>query len=94
MYDRCECGAGKEMAPATAYFTYYRSTAEANNCTSFRIIILKALPCLWPGFNPSLIHVGFVVDKVAQGQVVLHVLRFPPSVPFIFIPFVTDATKS
>ena len=94
MYDRCECGAGKDMAPSVAYFTYYRSTAEANNCTSFRIILMKALPCLRPGFNPSPIHVGFVVDKIAQGQVFLHVLRFPPSVPFILIHFVIDATKS
>jgi acyl-CoA thioesterase len=38
-----------------------------------------------PGFVPRSIHVGFVVDKVALGQVFLRVLRFscqyiiPPS---------------
>jgi hypothetical protein len=29
-----------------------------------------------PGFNPGSVHVGFVVDKVAQGQVFPRVLRF------------------
>jgi hypothetical protein len=31
-----------------------------------------------PGFAPGSIHVGFVADKVAQGQVFLRVLRFSP----------------
>jgi hypothetical protein len=31
-----------------------------------------------PGFTPGSIHVGFVVDKVALGQVFLRVLRFSP----------------
>jgi hypothetical protein len=31
-----------------------------------------------PGFAPGSIRVGFVVDKVALGQVVLRVLRFSP----------------
>jgi hypothetical protein len=31
-----------------------------------------------PGFTPGSIHVGFVVDKVALGQVFLRVLRFFP----------------
>jgi hypothetical protein len=31
-----------------------------------------------PGFAPGSIHVGFVVDKVALGQVFLRVLRFSP----------------
>jgi len=93
-YGRCECGAGKDMAWAVAYFKYYRSTTEAGNCTSFGIILFKAVPRLRPGFNPRPIHVRFVVDKVALGQVFLQVLRFPPSVPFILTHFVTDATKS
>jgi hypothetical protein len=38
----------------------------------------------WPltaeaGFAPGSIHVGFVVDKVALGQVFLRVLRFSPA---------------
>jgi hypothetical protein len=82
------------MASAVAYFKYYRSTTEAGNCTSFRIILFKAVLHLKPGFNPRPIHVGFVVDKVALGQVFLQVLRFPPSEPFILIHFVTDASKS
>jgi hypothetical protein len=32
-----------------------------------------------PGFAPRSIHVGFVVDKVALGQVFLRVLRFSPA---------------
>jgi hypothetical protein len=31
-----------------------------------------------PGFAPGLIHVGFMVDKVALGQVFLRFLRFSP----------------
>jgi hypothetical protein len=31
-----------------------------------------------PGFAPRSIHVGFVMDKVALGQVFLRVLRFSP----------------
>jgi hypothetical protein len=31
-----------------------------------------------PGFDPGSVHVGFVVDKVALGQVFPRVLRFPP----------------
>jgi hypothetical protein len=31
-----------------------------------------------PGFAPGSIHVGFVVDRVALGQVFLRVLRFSP----------------
>ena len=30
------------------------------------------------GFDPGSVHVGFVVDKVALGQVFLRVLRFSP----------------
>jgi hypothetical protein len=36
-----------------------------------------------PGFDPGSVHVGFVVDKVALGQVFLRVLRF---LPVSFIP--------
>jgi hypothetical protein len=31
-----------------------------------------------PGFNPGPVHVGFMVDKVALGQVFLRVLRLSP----------------
>jgi hypothetical protein len=36
-----------------------------------------------PGFDPGSVHVGFVVDKVALGQVFPRVLRFSP---VTFIP--------
>jgi hypothetical protein len=32
-----------------------------------------------PGFDVGLVHVGFVVDNVALGQVLLQVLRFSPA---------------
>jgi hypothetical protein len=36
-----------------------------------------------PGFAPGAIHMGFVVDKVALGQIFLRVLRFSPvNIPF------------
>jgi hypothetical protein len=51
---------------------------------------MVAVPCLRsldsdlsprrPGFAPGSVHVGFVVDKVALGQVFLRVLRFSLSV--------------
>jgi hypothetical protein len=31
-----------------------------------------------PGFDPGSVHVGFLVDKVALGQVFPRVLPFPP----------------
>jgi hypothetical protein len=40
----------------------------------FRGLISDLSP-LWPGFAPGSLHVGFVVDKVALGQVFLRVLR-------------------
>ena len=59
----------------------------------FGVNVLKAMPWLRrlvaclpqrrPGFDPGSVHVGFVVDKVALGQVFPRVLRFSP---VIFIP--------
>jgi hypothetical protein len=34
------------------------------------------------GFAPESVHVGFVVDKVALGQVILRVFGFPMSISF------------
>jgi hypothetical protein len=42
-----------------------------------RQLVAGLLP-LRPGFALASVHVGFVVDKVALGQVFLRVLRFPP----------------
>jgi hypothetical protein len=58
--------------------------------SSFKYVNVKksAMPCLRrlysglsllrPGFDRGSIHVGFVVDKVALGQVYARVLRFSP----------------
>ena len=43
-----------------------------------------------PGFNPKSVHVGFVVDKMALGQVSPLILRFSPS---SFIPSVLHYTE-
>jgi hypothetical protein len=43
-----------------------------------------------PGFDPGSVHVGFVVDKVALGQVFPRVLR---SSPVNFIPPVLHSTE-
>ena len=61
----------------------------------FTLSVVLAVPWLrWlvaglsqrrPGFDPESVHVGFVVDKVALGQVSLRVLRFSP---VSFIPSV------
>jgi hypothetical protein len=45
--------------------------------------LAAGLPPRRPGFDPGLVHVGFVVDKVALGQVFPRVLRF---YPVSFIP--------
>jgi hypothetical protein len=43
--------------------------------------VRSRLPPQKPGFNPRAVHVGLVIDKVAEGQVLLQalVLRFPPT---------------
>jgi hypothetical protein len=43
-----------------------------------------------PGFDPRLVHVGFVVEKVTLGQVFPRVLRF---FHVSFIPQVLDYTE-
>jgi hypothetical protein len=52
------------------------------NCTARAVPWLRrlaaGLPPRRPGFDPGSVHVGFVVDKVARGQVFLRVLRFSP----------------
>ena len=45
--------------------------------------LVAGLPPRKPGFDPGSVHVGFVVDKVALGQVLPLVLRF---FPVSFIP--------
>jgi hypothetical protein len=52
--------------------------------------LVAGLPPRRPGFDPGPDHVGFVVDKVALGQVFLRVLRFSP---VSFIPPVLRYTE-
>jgi hypothetical protein len=44
--------------------------------------LVAGLPLRRPGFDPGLVHVGFVVDKVARVQVFLQVVGFPLSISF------------
>jgi hypothetical protein len=44
--------------------------------------LLSACSPRRPDFSPSPVHVGFVVDKVALGQVSFRVLRFPAVISF------------
>jgi hypothetical protein len=52
--------------------------------------LVACLPPRRPGFDPGLVYVGFVVDKVALGQVFPRVLRFSP---VNFVPLVLHYTK-
>jgi hypothetical protein len=44
--------------------------------------LVAGLPLRRPGFDPGSVHVGFVVSKVALGQVFLRVVGFPLSISF------------
>jgi hypothetical protein len=44
--------------------------------------LVAGLPPRRPGFDPGSVHVGFVVDKVALGQVFSQVLRFSLLISF------------
>jgi hypothetical protein len=62
-----------EWSPATGCLCYIkdkfgRAIAQA---------VVTDLPPWWPGFKPGSTHVGFVVDKVALGQVLSEYLGFP-----------------
>jgi hypothetical protein len=48
------------------------STVQEYHCFLYRIPIISSVTGLlppWPGFKPGSSHVGFVVNKVALGQV-------------------------
>jgi hypothetical protein len=44
--------------------------------------LVAGLPLRRSGFHPGSVHVVFVVDKVALGQVFLRVVGFPLSISF------------
>jgi hypothetical protein len=58
----------------------------------WHLILSMAMPWLWwsvaslspwkPVFSPRPVYVGFVMDKVALGQVLLHVVQLSPSLSF------------
>jgi hypothetical protein len=68
------------------------TTPPSNNNQQLSTTLHKAMPWLKrlvaglsprrPGFAPGSIHAGFVVDKVALGQVFVRVPRFPLSISF------------
>jgi hypothetical protein len=69
-----------------------RGTSQSLQVSSGIVAQIKAVPWLSrlvaglsprrPGFDPGSVHVRFVVDKVALGQVFLRVVGFPLSISF------------
>jgi hypothetical protein len=56
----------------------YSSTKTCVKAVPWLRRLVAGLPPRTPGFDPGSVHVGFVVDKVALGQVFPRVLRFSP----------------
>jgi hypothetical protein len=44
--------------------------------------LVAGFPPRWPGYKPGSRHVGFVLDKMALGQVVSEYLGLPCQSPF------------
>jgi hypothetical protein len=63
-----------------------RGGKPATNRLSYGAAQLRRLvtgfPPLRPGFDPSSVHVKFVVDKVVLGQVFYEYFSFPCEFPF------------
>jgi hypothetical protein len=56
--------------------------------------LAAGLPPRKPGFNPGSVHVGFVVDKVALGQVFPEFFSFPLSISFHRCSITRKRTKN
>jgi hypothetical protein len=66
----------QETALTACYmFVVFQTLSMAVPC--FRRLVAGLSPRR-PGFDPGSVHVGFVVDNVALGQVFPRVLRFSP----------------
>jgi hypothetical protein len=64
-------------------YIYWSNTAyRLSICKNRAVPWLRSLVAGLSPRRPGLIHVGFVVDKVALGQVFLRVLRFSPVISF------------
>jgi hypothetical protein len=59
-------------------YCLYRLTNPHCQAVPWLRRLAAGLPPRRPGFDPGSVHVGFVVDKVALGQVFPRVLRFSP----------------
>jgi hypothetical protein len=57
-------------------------------------LLAACLPPRRPGFDPGSVHVGFVVDKVALGQVFSEHFSFPLSVSFHRCSVTKKGTKN
>jgi hypothetical protein len=71
---------------AAAYYPSKFVTMGIIAAVPFHKRLVTGLSPWYAGFAPGSVHVGFVVDKVALGQVFLQVLRFS-SVSIIPPPF-------
>jgi hypothetical protein len=62
---------------------------------NYRLRRLAAgLPPRRPAFDPGSVHVGFVVDKVALGQVLPEFFGFPLSISFHWCSITRKRTKN
>jgi hypothetical protein len=57
-------------------------TNTVNRAVPWLRRLVAGLPLRRPRFDPESVHVEFVVDKVALGQVFLRVVSFPLSISF------------
>jgi hypothetical protein len=73
------CPMGKRHSWPTAYTLFHRRSMWRNwiELTWLRRLV-AGIPPRRPGFASGSVHVEFVVDKVALGQVFNRVLRFSP----------------
>jgi hypothetical protein len=61
------------------FVTEVRNIVYLSRAVQWRRLLVAGVSPWRPGFDPSLIHVGILVHKVAQGQIFLRVLQFSPA---------------
>jgi hypothetical protein len=81
------------VAYAVRHVIYYKNTDHQQAVRWLRRLAAGLSP-RWPGFDPGSAHVGFVVDKVALGQVFPRVLRISPVISFHRCSITRKRTKN
>jgi hypothetical protein len=78
-------GTALPLAPLTRYIDMFQFWLKSRvKVTAYHRLrrLVAGLPLRRPGFDPGSVHVGFVVEKVALGQVFLRVVGFSLSISF------------